>query len=44
MNMPFELGVDYGCQRFAGKPYDTKKFLILETERYRYVTCGRSPI
>jgi hypothetical protein len=35
-NMPFELGIDYGSRRFAGKPFDEKKFLILEKERNNY--------
>lgn len=38
MNMPFELGVDYGCKRF--KPgAESKKILILEKERYRFQTA-----
>ena len=36
MNMPFELGLDIGCQRFKGDKWSNKKCLILETERYRY--------
>ncbi|MQP67726.1 hypothetical protein GE253_20565 [Niveispirillum sp. SYP-B3756] len=36
MNMPFELGLDIGCQRFKGDKWSTKKCLILEAERYRY--------
>lgn len=36
LNMPFELGIDYGCRRFKGKPWDTKRILILEAERYRF--------
>lgn len=36
MNMPFELGLDIGCQRFKGEKWSRKKCLILETERYRY--------
>lgn len=36
LNMPFELGLDVGCRIFGGAPYDTKKCLILEAERYRY--------
>lgn len=35
-NMPFELGVDVGCRMFKGARFSTKKFLILETENYRY--------
>lgn len=36
MNMPFELGVDYGCKQFKGGKYKSKKILILEKEKYRY--------
>ena len=32
-NMPFELGIDIGCQTFSLK---TKRNLILEKEPYRY--------
>ena len=35
-NMPFELGVDYGSKCFTTGPLQNKKFLILETEKYRY--------
>lgn len=35
LNMPFELGVDVGCQRFCSGPHAEKKILILETEKYR---------
>ena len=35
-NMPFELGLDYGCRKFASAPAQTKSFLILDTEQYRY--------
>ena len=36
LNMPFELGVDYGCRAYFGKGRDAKKILILEEKRYRY--------
>jgi len=36
MNMPFELGIDYGCQKLKGGKWATKKILILEKERYRF--------
>lgn len=36
MNMPFELGVDYGCRQFHGQGRDGKKILILEEKRYRH--------
>ena len=35
-NMPFELGIDYGCRKFAGKNLREKKFLILEKEKHDY--------
>ncbi|GAB3331973.1 hypothetical protein GCM10027359_02090 [Marilutibacter aestuarii] len=36
MNMPFELGIDYGCRNFGGGKWAGKKILILEKERYRF--------
>jgi hypothetical protein len=36
MNMPFELGIDYGCKRLKKGEWASKKILILEKERYRY--------
>ncbi len=36
LNMPLELGIDYGCKQFYGKGRESKKFLILEEQRYRY--------
>lgn len=36
MNMPFELGIDYGCKKFKGSKWADKQILILEKERYRY--------
>jgi len=35
MNMPFELGVDYGGRAYNDQLED-KKFLILETNRYDF--------
>ena len=35
LNMPFELGIDFGC-RYFGNGRETKKFLILDEKRYRY--------
>lgn len=37
LNMPFELGVDYGSRRFGTSSVKSKKFLILEKERYDYM-------
>lgn len=36
MNMPFELGIDYGCQKLKGGKWSSKKILVLEKERYRF--------
>lgn len=36
LNMPFELGIDYGLRRFDAE-YSDKRSLILETERYDYM-------
>ncbi len=36
LNMSFELGIDYGCRRFATNHHRDKKFLVLEKEQYRY--------
>lgn len=36
MNMPFELGIDYGCREFHGGNRREKKILILEEARYRH--------
>lgn len=35
-NMPFELGIDYGCRKFGAEAHQGKKFLILEAARYDY--------
>lgn len=36
LNMPFELGMDYGCRSFLGGIHATKRMLILETKPFRY--------
>ena len=36
LNMPFELGIDYGCRQYYGNGRNKKKFLILEEQKYRY--------
>lgn len=36
MNMPFELGIDYGCKKLKGGKWKRKKLLVLEKEQYRY--------
>ena len=37
MNMPFELGIDYGLRKSNIKPLDSKQFLILEAVKYDYM-------
>lgn len=37
LNMPFELGMDIGCRFYSNNHLKEKKFLVLETERYRYM-------
>ncbi|MFN7399902.1 MAG: hypothetical protein ACK5SX_12795 [Sandaracinobacter sp.] len=36
MNMPFELGMDYGCAKFGNGALKQKSFLILEERRFDY--------
>lgn len=36
LNMPFELGLDFGCRNYGGKPFAEKKILVLEEQQYRY--------
>lgn len=36
LNMPFELGIDFGCRQYFGNGRDSKRFLILEEKKYRY--------
>lgn len=36
LNMPFELGIDFGCRLFGRGRLKEKKTLVLEAELYRY--------
>ena len=36
MNMPFELGIDYGCKVYKDGRHKDKKILVLEKDKYRY--------
>jgi len=36
LNMPFELGVDYGAREYGSGALSEKCMLILEEEKYRY--------
>ncbi len=36
MNMPFELGIDYGCKKLKGGMWSDKQLLVLDKERYRF--------
>lgn len=37
MNMPFELGIDYGLRKSGNSVLNTKQFLILEATKYDYM-------
>jgi hypothetical protein len=38
LNMPYELGIDFGCRRFSSeKKFAYKRFLVLGGERYEYM-------
>lgn len=37
MNMPFELGIDYGLRKSGIPPLNKKQFLILEAVKYDYM-------
>lgn len=36
LNMPFELGLDFGCRNFGDVQFQTKTILVLEEQQYRY--------
>jgi hypothetical protein len=36
MNMPFEFGIDYGCQKLKGGRWSEKQLLVLDKESHRY--------
>lgn len=36
LNMPFELGIDYGCRAYFGDGRADKRILILEEKPFRY--------
>jgi hypothetical protein len=36
LNMPFELGIDYGCREFHRARWRQKRFLVLEAKCYSY--------
>ena len=36
MNMPFELGIEYGCRRFGAQPLTRKKCLVLEKDQHEF--------
>lgn len=36
LNMPFELGIDFGCRLFGTSRLRRKRILVLEAEPYRY--------
>lgn len=36
LNMPFELGIDYGCRYFGGEGYGDKRLLVLSEQSFAY--------
>lgn len=36
MNMPFELGIEYGSRRFGSQPLTRKKCLVLEKDQHEF--------
>ena len=36
LNMPFELGIDFGCRHYGSSQLSRKVILILEEKQYRY--------
>jgi hypothetical protein len=36
LNMPFELGIDFGCKRLGDGPLAEKKILVLQSQNYRH--------
>jgi len=36
MNMPFELGIEYGCRLFGPQPMQEKRCLILEKDQHEF--------
>lgn len=36
LNMPFELGLDYGCRQYFGEDRGSKRMLILQEKQYRH--------
>lgn len=48
-NMPLELGIDLGFSRAGGSVYKSKRILIMDTARYRYMRFisdlnGKDPV
>lgn len=36
MNMPFELGIEYGCRQFGPSPFNEKRCLVLEKDQHEF--------
>jgi hypothetical protein len=36
LNMPFELGIEYGCRLFGSSRHHGKKCLVLEKDQYEF--------
>src|SRR5690606_20951372 len=40
LNMPFELGIDYGIRKISGPPLADRRVLILEATKYEYMKAS----
>lgn len=36
MNMPFELGLDFGCMQYGGRRFSDKRILVMEESKHDY--------
>lgn len=36
MNMPFELGLDFGCMKYGGRKFSSKSIFVMEQKKHNY--------
>lgn len=39
LNMPFEYGIDWACRKWRGNGRESKKFLVLDEQKHRYLAA-----
>jgi hypothetical protein len=39
LNMPFEYGIDWACRKWRGGKCESKRFLILDEQKHRYLAA-----